>query len=62
MARPSRPKDETEFEKALLKKRRRSTDDKGQASEGKARRPLRSPKRGCQGSEGVALLLKAMAG
>ena len=49
-AKPSRPKDDTELVKALLKKKKRATDD-GQASEEEARRPLRSRKRGFQGSK-----------
>ena len=50
-AKTSRPNDDTELEKALLKGKKRATDDKGQASEKKASRPLRSRKRGCQGCE-----------
>ena len=47
-AKPSRSKDDTELEKALLKK---AADDEGEASKEEARRPLRSRKRGCLGSE-----------
>ena len=47
-AKPSRSKDDTELEKALLK---RAADDEGQVSEEEARRPRRSRKTDCQGSE-----------
>ena len=50
-AKTSRIKDDTEVEKLLLKKKKRAADDKGQASEEEVRRPLRSRKRVCQGSE-----------
>ena len=50
-AEPARPKDNTEVEKALLKKRKHAAADEGQASEEEAQSPLRSRKRGCQCSE-----------
>lgn len=50
-AKPSKIKEYIEVEKVLLKRRKRAADDGGQASAYEARRPLRSRKRGCQGSE-----------